>query len=257
MDTEKENVLREPRTVIVTGGSRGIGLAAAKQFQLLGDKVVITYHSTEPSQIDTTPPNGMEGLYDLKALRCDITSTQDIENLFTQTEAEFGTCDVLVLAAGINDDSLLIRMSEEKWSNVIDANLTSCYKATKRALPAMLKKRSGRIILISSAVAMTGNPGQTNYAATKAAMIGFGRSLAREVASRSITVNIITPGLVDTDMLSALTKEQLEVLSSKVPMSRVGTKEEIAAAICFLASDEASYITGSVLAVDGGLGMGH
>ncbi len=257
MDTTQDNDLKKPRTVVITGGSRGIGLATAKKFQLLGDRVIITYHNTEPSDIDKTPLGDSEDLYELTAIRCDIASTEDIDNLFSRTEKEFGACDVLVLAAGINDDSLLIRMSEEKWSKVIDTNLTSCYKATKRALPAMLKKRSGRIILISSAVAMTGNPGQTNYAATKAAMIGFGRSLAREVASRSITVNVIAPGLVDTDMLSALSREQLDALLTQVPLARVGAKEEIAAAVCFLASAEASYITGSVMAVDGGLGMGY
>jgi len=152
---------------------------------------------------------------------------------------------------------LLIRMSEEKWSNVIDTNLTSAYKVTHRALPAMIKKRSGRIILISSAVAMTGNPGQTNYAAAKAGLIGFGRSLAREIAGRSITVNIVAPGLTDTDMLAALSKEQLDALASKVPMGRIGTREEVASTVCFLASKQASYITGAVIAVDGGLGMGY
>ncbi len=260
MNNETSANTYSPRTVVVTGGSRGIGLEIAKQFQLLGDKVIITYNHTAPAAIDANPPAGHDDsreLYKLHSFSCDVTSSESIDGFFTYVENEFGTPDVLILAAGINDDSLLIRMGEDKWSNVIDTNLNSAYKITHRVLPSMIRRRSGRIILISSVVAMMGNAGQTNYAAAKAGLIGFGRSLAREVAARSITVNIVIPGLTDTDMLSSLSKEQLDALASKIPMGRIGTTKEVAAGVKFLASQEASYITGAVIPIDGGLVMGY
>jgi 3-oxoacyl-[acyl-carrier protein] reductase len=239
------------RVVLVTGGSRGIGLACAKHQQRLGDRVVVTYRSEAPADLhaETRP--------DIVAKRCDVTSPDDVEALFAAIESELGPVEILICSAGITEDSLLMRMSEERWASVIDTNLTACYRVTKRAIPQMLRARRGRVILISSVVAMMGNAGQTNYAAAKAGMIGFARSLAREVASRSVTVNVVAPGLVDTDMLRAINAEQLEKMVQAVPMGRSASADEIAGVVGFLASDAAAYITGAVLPADGGLGMGH
>lgn len=239
------------RVVLITGGSRGIGFACAKALQHAGDRVVITYRGEAPSDL----PH--EGAPDLVAKRCDVTSADDVERLFSEIEAELGGVEVLVCAAGITDDGLLMRMSEDRWSRVIETNLTACYRITKRAIPRMLRARSGRVILISSVVAMMGNAGQTNYAASKAGLIGFARSLAREVASRSVTVNVVAPGLVDTDMLRSVDETVREKMLAAVPMGRSGSAEEIAGVVAFLASDAASYVTGAVLPADGGLGMGH
>jgi 3-oxoacyl-[acyl-carrier protein] reductase len=191
------------------------------------------------------------------AKRCDVTVQDDVDRVFSEIEAELGTVEVLICSAGITEDGLLMRMSEQRWENVIETNLTACFRVTKRAIPAMLKARSGRVILISSVVAMMGNAGQTNYAAAKAGLIGFARSLAREVASRSVTVNVIAPGIVDTDMLRAISPDHLEKMVEAVPMGRAGSAEEIAALVSFIASPGASYVTGAVLPADGGLGMGH
>jgi 3-oxoacyl-[acyl-carrier protein] reductase len=235
----------------VTGGSRGIGLACARRFQKAGDRVVVTYRSEAPS------PLAEAGCADLVAKHCDVTSSEDVEQLFSEVEAELGAVEVLVYSAGITDDSLLMRMSDERWSSVIETNLTACFRVTKRAVPAMIRARAGRIVLISSVVALTGNPGQSNYAASKAGMIGFARSLAREVASRSVTVNVVAPGLVETDMLAAIKPDQLEKMVANVPLGRVATAEEIAGVVEFVASEAASYVTGAVVPADGGLGMGH
>lgn len=239
------------RVVLVTGGSKGIGLACARDLQRLGDRVVVTYRDSPP------PDLARSGSPDIVAKRCDVTVQDDVDRVFSEIEAELGTVEVLICSAGITEDGLLMRMSEQRWENVIETNLTACFRVTKRAIPAMLKARSGRVILISSVVAMMGNAGQTNYAAAKAGLIGFARSLAREVASRSVTVNVIAPGIVDTDMLRAISPDHLEKMVEAVPMGRAGSAEEIAALVSFIASPGASYVTGAVLPADGGLGMGH
>ena len=239
------------RVTLVAGGSRGIGLACARRFQAGGDSVVVTYRADPP------PLAGEPGSLDLVAKRCDVTVAAEVEQLFSEIEAELGTVEVLVYSAGITDDSLLMRMSEERWSEVIETNLTACFRVTKRAIPPMLRARAGRIVLISSVVAMTGNPGQSNYAASKAGMIGFARSLAREVASRNVTVNVIAPGLVETDMLTAIKPDQLAKMVATVPLGRSAQADEIASVVEFIASAGASYVTGAVVPADGGLGMGH
>jgi 3-oxoacyl-[acyl-carrier protein] reductase len=211
----------------------------------------VTYRSDPP------PLAGEPGCKDLIAKRCDVTVATDVEQLFSEIEAELGAVEVLVYSAGITDDSLLMRMSDERWASVIETNLTACFRVTKRAIPQMLRARAGRIVLISSVVALTGNPGQSNYAASKAGLIGFARSLAREVASRSVTVNVIAPGLVETDMLTALKPEQLEKMVASVPLGRSAKPDEIASVVEFIASEAASYVTGAVVPADGGLGMGH
>lgn len=234
------------RVVLVTGGSRGIGLACARRFQAAGDRVAVTYRSTAPSSLEP-----------LLALPCDVTSEKEVAACFDKLEAELGPAQVLVCSAGITSDGLVLKMTEERWSEVIDTNLTGAFRAAKRALPAMLKARSGRVVLISSAVAFLGNAGQANYAASKAGLVGFARALAREVAPRSVTVNVVAPGLVNTDMLGALGEHQTAALLERVPLRRLGSTEEIAATVEFLASPAAAYVTGAVLPVDGGLGMGH
>ncbi|MBU6201520.1 MAG: 3-oxoacyl-ACP reductase FabG [Acidobacteria bacterium] len=232
------------RTVLVTGGSRGIGLACARRFARQGDRVAVTYHSSPP-------PDGVFGV------RCDVTVASDVDAAFSAVEAELGPVEVLVANAGITKDGLLLRMGEEQFTSVVDANLTGAYRTCKRATQGMLRARKGRIILMSSVVAMLGSAGQANYAASKAGLIGLARSLARELGSRSITVNVVAPGPVETDMTAALGADRLAELTAAVPLGRQASPEEIAAVVAFLASDDAGYITGAVIPVDGGLGMGH
>jgi len=239
------------RVVLVTGGSRGIGLACARTFSERGDRVVVTYANTLPEFAK------IESNDTLITRRCDVTSNDDVEETYTFIEEHLGPVEVLVCSAGITEDGLLARMSDERWDRVIATDLTGCFRATRRAIGPMMRARNGRIILISSVVAYMGNAGQTNYAAAKAGLVGFARSLAREVASRAITVNVVAPGLIKTDMLAALDDGQRSALTGRVPLGRLGTPEEIAAAIHFLASPEAAYITGTVLSIDGGLGMGN
>ncbi len=233
------------RVVLVTGGSRGIGLACARRFAAQGDRVAVTYHTSPP-------PDGLFGV------RCDVTSTDDVDAAFTAIEAEFGSnVEVLVSNAGVTRDGLLLRMTDDDFASVVDANLTAAYRVAKRAARGMVKARSGRIIFMSSVVALLGSAGQANYAASKAGLVGLSRSLARELGSRSITVNVIAPGPVETDMTAALTGERLAALTEAVPLGRMAGADEIAAAVMFLASPDAAYITGAVIPVDGGLGMGH
>ncbi len=233
------------RIVLITGGSRGIGLACAGWFAEQGDRVAVTYHSSPP-------PDGFFGV------RCDVTDGASVDAAFTEVEEHFGApVEVLVSNAGITKDGLLLRMTEDDFASVIDANLTAAYRVAKRAAKAMLKARSGRIILVSSVVGLLGSAGQANYAASKSGLVGFARSLARELGSRSITVNVVAPGPVATDMTAALSDDQLAAITDQVPLGRMAEPSEIAGAVGFLAGPDAAYITGAVVPVDGGLGMGH
>ena len=232
------------RTVLVTGGARGIGLACARRFAELGDNVAVTYNSSPP-------PDGLFGV------PCDVTSAESVDAAFKAVEERFGPVEVLVSNAGITKDGLLLRMGEEQFTSVIDANLTGAYRVAKRAAQGMLRARAGRIVLMSSVVGLLGSAGQANYAASKAGLVGLARSLARELGSRSITVNVVAPGPVETDMTAALGEKRLAELTEAVPLGRMATPDEIAGVVAFLASADAGYITGAVIAVDGGLGMGH
>ncbi len=238
------------RSVLITGGRRGIGHAAARALAEAGNKVAYTYRSGEP-------PEDLAALGCLP-VQCDITDPEQVELAFKQVAEAHGPVEVLVANAGTTNDQLLLRMSEADFTSVLDTNLTSAYRLAKRAVKGgMLRARYGRIILISSTVALRGEAGQSNYAASKAGLVGFGRSLARELGSRNITVNIVTPGLTDTAMAGALSDERKADMARQIPLGRMARPEEIASAVSFLASDQASYITGAVIPVDGGAGMGH
>jgi NAD(P)-dependent dehydrogenase (short-subunit alcohol dehydrogenase family) len=233
------------RIILITGGSRGIGLACARRFAADGDRVAVTYNSSPP-------PDGLFGV------KCDVTSTDDVDAAFGAVEEHFGgTVEVLVSNAGVTKDGLLLRMTEDDFASVIDANLTASYRVAKRAAKGMLKARTGRIVLMSSVVGMLGSAGQSNYSASKAGLVGFARSLARELGSRSITVNVVAPGPVATDMTAALTNDQLANITDAVPLGRMAQPEEVAGAVAFLTGPDGAYITGAVIPVDGGLGMGH
>ena len=232
------------RSVLVTGGNRGIGLAIARAFAEQGDKVAVTHRGSGA-------PDGLFGV------RCDVTDAASVDAAFTEVEDAHGPVEVLIANAGITDDTLLMRMDEEQFTKVVDANLTGAWRVTKRATRNMLKARFGRIVYVSSVVGMMGSPGQVNYAASKSGMIGMARSITRELGGRGITANVVAPGFVATDMTDQLTDERRKQILASVPAGRYGTTEEIAAAVTFLASDAAGYINGAVLPVDGGLGMGH
>ena len=232
------------RSVLVTGGNRGIGLAIARAFAAQGDKVAVTYR-------------GKPAPEDLFGVRCDVTDTDQVDAAFKEIEEKQGAVEVLVANAGITDDTLLMRMTEEQFTRVLDANLTGAFRVAKRATRAMLKARWGRMIFISSVVGLSGGPGQINYAASKAGLIGVARSVTRELGGRNITANVITPGFIATDMTDAVTEERKQTILASVPAGRYGQTGEVAAAVTFLASDAAAYINGAVLPVDGGLGMGH
>ena len=231
------------RVVLVTGGNRGIGLAVARAFAAQGDRVAVTYRK-EP----------VEGFV---SVRCDITSVSAVDAAFSQVEEALGPVEVLVANAGITRDGLLLQMSEEAFASVIDTNLVGAYRVAKRAVPKMIRARKGRIILISSVVGLAGSAGQTNYAASKAGLVGFARSLAREIGSRKVTVNVVAPGFIETDMTASLPPARHDEIVAQIPLQRMAKPEEVAGVVTWLSSDAAAYITGAVIPVDGGLGMGH
>jgi 3-oxoacyl-[acyl-carrier protein] reductase len=231
------------RVVLVTGGSRGIGLAIARAFADDGELVAVT-HRAEPVPGFLSVP-------------CDVTSGEAVDAAFAAVEDELGPVEILVSNAGFNADQLLLSMKEDTWARVIDANLTGAYRVARRATAKMIRARRGRIIFISSVVALTGSPGQANYAASKAGLIGFARSLAREIGGRGVTVNVVSPGFVATDMTATLTEVRQAEIIEQVPLKRMASPEEVAAAVVWLASEGAGYVTGAVIPVDGGLGMGH
>jgi 3-oxoacyl-[acyl-carrier protein] reductase len=244
--------------VLVTGGTRGIGAACVRWFLANGDQVATTYRSAEAPP----PPTGDElgPAADVTerflAVSCDVTEGAQVDAAFAAVEERFGPVEVLVANAGITRDGLMLRMSEDAFGEVIDANLTGSFRVAKRASAKMLRLHSGRIIFLSSVGAYVGLPGQANYAASKAGLVGMARAIAREVGSRQITVNVVAPGLIDTDMTTALGEERVALMTAQVPLGRAGTVADVAGLVGFLASGAASYITGAVIPVDGGLGMG-
>lgn len=231
------------RSILITGGNRGIGLATAQAFADLGDHVAVTTRGAEVPD------------HRLLAVPADMADPDSVTAAVAAAEDAHGPLEVLVANAGITRDALLLRMAEEDWSAVLDTNLTGAFRVAKRAARSMLRQRRGRIVLVSSVVALSGSAGQANYAASKAGLIGLARSLARELGSRSITANVVTPGFVETDMTAAMTPKAREAVLAAIPMGRVGRAEDVAAAVVFLVSDAAAYVTGQVLAVDGGFHM--
>ena len=232
------------RSVLVTGGNRGIGLAIARRMAAAGDSVTVTSRSGEP----------VEGL---SVVRCDVRDATSVDEAFGAVEGSQGPVEVLVANAGITKDQLLALLSEEAFADVIDTNLAGAYRVAKRAVRPMMRLRKGRMIFISSVVGMYGSAGQANYAASKAGMVGLARSLARELGSRNITSNVVAPGFVDSDMTAVLPDERKKAILGAVPLGRFAGPDEVAGVVQFLASDDAAYITGAVIPVDGGLGMGH
>lgn len=232
------------RSVLVTGGNRGIGLAIARAMAADGDAVTVTYRSGEP-------PEGLAGV------RCDVTDTASVDAAFAEVEEKQGPVEVLVANAGVTKDQLLMRMSDEEWDTVVQTNLAGAFRTVRRASKGMIRLKKGRIILIGSVVGLYGSPGQVNYAATKAGLVGIARSVTREIGSRGITANVVAPGFVETDMTAVLPDDRKKAYVAAIPAGRFGQVDDIAAAVRFLASDAAGYISGAVLPVDGGLSMGH
>ncbi|GAB3796663.1 beta-ketoacyl-ACP reductase [Humibacter antri] len=233
-----------PRTVLITGGNRGIGRAIAEEFTAQGHRVAVTARSGEGPAGSLT-------------VRADVTDSQQVDAAFTAVEAELGPVEVVVANAGITRDTLLMRMSDDDFDAVVDTNLGGAFRVVKRASKGMLKARFGRIVLISSMVGLYGSPGQVNYAASKAGLVGFARSLTRELGGRGITTNVVSPGFIETDMTAALPDEQQADYKKAIPAGRFGHPSEVAKAVAWLASDDAGFITGAVIPVDGGMGMGH
>jgi 3-oxoacyl-[acyl-carrier protein] reductase len=237
--------------VFVTGGTRGIGAACVEWFLANGDQVATTFRSAgaAPLREGTDPDRFL-------AVRCDVRNSEDVEAAFAAIEERWSPVQVLVANAGITIDSLMLRMSDQAFHDVIDANLTGSFRVAKRAVAKMLRLHAGRIIFVSSVGAFVGLPGQANYAASKAGLVGMARAMAREVGSRQITVNVVAPGLIDTDMTAALGADRVAVMTGQVPLGHAGSVHDVAAVVGFLASDAAAYVTGAVVPVDGGLGMG-
>jgi 3-oxoacyl-[acyl-carrier protein] reductase len=237
--------MADPRNVLVTGGNRGIGLAIARAFAEAGDNVVITHRSGEP-------PEGLQGVI------CEVTDSASVDAAFTAAEEKLGgPVEVLVANAGITRDTLMMRMTDEEFDSVIDTNLAGAFRCARRASKGMIRLRKGRIVFISSVVGLYGGPGQTNYAASKAGLVGLARSISRELGGRGITANVVAPGFIETEMTAELPEDRKKTYLSAVPAGRFAAPEEVAAVVRFIASPEASYITGAVIPVDGGLGMGH
>jgi 3-oxoacyl-[acyl-carrier protein] reductase len=237
--------MADPRNVLVTGGNRGIGLAIARAFAEAGDHVVITHRSGQP-------PEGLQGVH------CEVTDSASVDAAFTEAEEKLGgPIEVLVANAGITRDTLLMRMTDEEFDTVLDTNLAGAFRCARRASKGMIRLRKGRIVFISSVVGLYGGPGQTNYAASKAGLVGLARSISRELGGRGITANVIAPGFIETEMTAELPEDRKKTYLSAVPAGRFASPQEVAAAVRFIASPEASYITGAVIPVDGGLGMGH
>jgi 3-oxoacyl-[acyl-carrier protein] reductase len=231
------------RVVLVTGGTRGIGRACAAAFSALGDRVAVTHRSEPVDGVVSVP--------------CDVASVSSVDAAFAAVEEQLGKVEVLVANAGITRDNLVLRMSDEDFTAVVETNLAGAFRTAKRALPGMLRARHGRIVLISSVVGLLGSGGQANYAASKAGLVGMARSLVRELGARDITVNVVAPGFVATDMTAGLGEERTAEIMGSIPLGRMATADEIAGVVTWLASDAASYVTGAVIPVDGGLGMGH
>ena len=232
------------RSVLVTGGNRGIGRAIAVALAARGDTVAVTHRTGDP-------PAGVLGV------RCEITDPEQVDRAFGEVEEAHGPIEVLVSNAGLTRDTLLMRMSDSDWADVVDTNLGGSFRVARRAARGMLRARWGRIVLVSSVVGMLGSVGQVNYAASKAGLVGLARSVARELGSRGITANVVAPGFVDTDMTASLPEATREQYRAQIPLQRFATPEEVAAVVAFLTSDEAGYVTGALVPVDGGLGMGH
>jgi 3-oxoacyl-[acyl-carrier protein] reductase len=232
------------RSVLVTGGNRGIGLAIARAFAEIGDAVTVTHRGGQP-------PDGLSGV------RCDVTDQASVVAAFAEVEERQGPVEVLVANAGITRDTLLLRMSEDDFTDVVDTNLAGAFRVVRQAAKGMLRARRGRIVLISSVVGLLGSAGQVNYAASKAGLIGMARSIARELGSRGITANVVAPGFVESDMTAELSDQRRAEILAAVPLGRFASAEEVAGVVRWMAGEEAAYITGAVIPVDGGLGMGH
>jgi len=236
--------MKQPRVVLITGGNRGIGFAIAQEFIEQGHKVAVTVRSG----------TGPEGALSIKA---DVTEPASLDEAIRKVEQDLGPIEVLVANAGITKDTLLLRMSDEDFEEVVNVNLNGVFRVVKRATKSMIKQRFGRVILIGSVVGLLGSPGQVNYSSTKAALVGMARSITREIAGRGITANVVAPGFIDTDMTAQLEEGRQKQYLDRIPAGRFAAPSEVAKAVCWLASDDAAYISGAVIPVDGGLGMGH
>lgn len=238
------NASTPSRSVLVTGGNRGIGLAVAQRLAADGHKVAVTHRGSGV-------PDGLFGV------QCDVTDADSVDRAFTEVEEHQGPVEVLVANAGITDDTLLMRMTEDQFTNVIDANLTGAFRCAKRSNRAMLRAKWGRMIFLGSVVGLAGQAGQINYASSKAGVIGLARSVTRELGSRNITANVVAPGFIETDMTADLSEDLRDTAKKFIPLQRLGKAEDVAAVVSFLASEDSAYVSGAVIPVDGGMGMGH